>query len=241
MISTLVLLAGGMATRLRPVTETIPKSMLEVAGKPFIDHQLKLIKKNNISEVVICVSFLGEAIKEYAGNGSRYGLKIDYSFDGDTLLGTGGTIKQALGKLSDTFFVMYGDSYLTSDFRKISEYFLSEDKQGLMTVLRNEGKWDKSNIEFENGKILSYDKKSNNDNLKFIDYGLGILTRRSFEDFRNEKVFDLEAVYNELLKKEELLGYEVNERFYEIGSFKGLEETNSYLIQNDPAVNNLIN
>ena len=241
MISTLVLLAGGMATRLRPVTETIPKSMLEVAGKPFIDHQLKLIKKNNISEVVICVSFLGEAIKEYAGNGSRYGLKIDYSFDGDTLLGTGGTIRQALGKLGDNFFVMYGDSYLTADFRKISKYFLSEDKQGLMTVLRNEGKWDKSNIEFENGKILSYDKKSNNDNLKFIDYGLGILTRRSFEDFRNEKVFDLEAVYNGLLKKEELLGYEVNERFYEIGSFKGLEETNSYLIQNDPAVNNLIN
>ncbi len=241
MISTLVLLAGGMATRLRPVTETIPKSMLEVAGKPFIDHQLKLIKKNNISEVVICVSFLGEAIKEYAGNGSRYGLNIDYSFDGDTLLGTGGTIKQALGKLTDTFFVMYGDSYLTADFLKINNYFLSENKQGLMTVLRNEGKWDKSNIEYSNGKIIRYDKKSNDDNLKYVDYGLGILTKKAFEYFKDEKIFDLEAVYNELLKKEELLGYEVNERFYEIGSFKGLEETNNYLSQYNPVLKNLIN
>lgn len=237
----MVLLAGGMATRLRPVTETIPKSMLEVAGKPFIDHQLKLIKSNNITDVVICVSFLGEVIKEYAGNGSRYGLKIDYSFDGDTLLGTGGTIKQALGKLPDTFFVMYGDSYLTADFRKISNYFLSDNKLGLMTVLRNEGRWDKSNIEFDNGKIISYDKKSNDDKLKYIDYGLGILTKKAFENFNDEKVFDLETVYNKLLKKNELLGFEVNERFYEIGSFKGLEETGNFLSQNNPVLKNFIN
>lgn len=229
MISTLVLLAGGMATRLRPVTETIPKSMLEVAGKPFIDHQLKLIKKNNITEVVICVSFLGEIIKEFAGNGNRYGLKIDYSFDGDLLLGTGGTIKQALGKLKDEFFVMYGDSYLTADFQSAGDYFLSENKTGLMTVYRNEGKWDKSNIEFRDGKIISYDKKNNDDKLEYIDYGLGILNRKAFEDFKDEKVFDLEAVYNKLLKKKELLGFEVSERFYEIGSFRGLEETQNYL------------
>ena len=218
-----------MATRLRPVTETIPKSMLEVAGKPFIDHQLKLIKKNNITEVVICVSFLGEIIKEFAGNGNRYGLKIDYSFDGDLLLGTGGTIKQALGKLKDEFFVMYGDSYLTADFQSAGDYFLSENKTGLMTVYRNEGKWDKSNIEFRDGKIISYDKKNNDDKLEYIDYGLGILNRKAFEDFKDEKVFDLEAVYNKLLKKKELLGFEVSERFYEIGSFRGLEETQNYL------------
>lgn len=229
MISKLVLLAGGKATRLRPVTETIPKSLLEVAGKPFIDHQLELIKRNNITQVVICVSYLGGQVRDFAGDGSRYGLKIDYSFDGDTLLGTGGTIKYALDLLDDKFFVMYGDSYLTADFKIISDYFLTGDKSGLMTVFKNKGKWDKSNIDFRDGKIINYDKSIENKNMEYIDYGLGILTKRAFEDFKNDKVFDLEAVYKNLLRKEELLGYEVSERFYEIGSFRGLEETQAFL------------
>lgn len=229
MISKLVLLAGGKATRLRPVTEAIPKSLLEVAGKPFIDHQLELIKRNNITQVVICVSYLGGQVREFVGDGSRYGLKIDYSFDGDTLLGTGGTIKNALDLLDDKFFVMYGDSYLTADFKIISDYFLKGNKSGLMTVFKNEGKWDKSNIDFRDGKIIKYDKSIENKNMEYIDYGLGILTKRAFEDFKNEKVFDLEAVYKNLLRKEELLGYEVSERFYEIGSFRGLEETQAFL------------
>lgn len=229
MISKLVLLAGGKATRLRPVTEAIPKSLLEVAGKPFIDHQLELIKRNNITQVVICVSYLGGQVREFVGDGSRYGLKIDYSFDGDTLLGTGGTIKNALDLLDDKFFVMYGDSYLTADFKIISDYFLKGDKSGLMTVFKNEGKWDKSNIDFRDGKIINYDKSIENKNMEYIDYGLGILKKRAFEDFKNEKVFDLEAVYKNLLRKKELLGYEVSERFYEIGSFRGLEETQAFL------------
>lgn len=229
MISKLVLLAGGKATRLRPVTEAIPKSLLEVAGKPFIDHQLELIKRNNITQVVICVSYLGGQVREFVGDGSRYGLKIDYSFDGDTLLGTGGTIKNALDLLDDKFFVMYGDSYLTADFKIISDYFLKGNKSGLMTVFKNEGKWDKSNIDFRDGKIIKYDKSIENKNMEYIDYGLGILKKRAFEDFKNEKVFDLEAVYKNLLRKKELLGYEVSERFYEIGSFRGLEETQAFL------------
>ena len=229
MISKLVLLAGGKATRLRPVTETIPKSLLEVAGKPFIEHQLELIKRNNITQVVICVSYLGGQVREFVGDGSRYGLKIDYSFDGDTLLGTGGTIKNAFKLLDDKFFVMYGDSYLTADFKIISDYFLKGDKSGLMTVFKNEGKWDKSNIDFRDGKIINYDKSIENKNMEYIDYGLGILKKRAFEDFKNEKVFDLEAVYKNLLRKKELLGYEVSERFYEIGSFRGLEETQAFL------------
>lgn len=225
MINTLVLLAGGKATRLRPVTETIPKSLLDVAGKPFIDHQLDLIKSNNITKVVICVSYLGEQIKQFAGDGSRYGLKIDYSFDGDTLLGTGGTIKNAFPLLDEKFFVMYGDSYLTTDFQKAGEYFLSNNKSGLMTVFRNEDKWDKSNIEFFNGNIIRYDKRVQDEKLKYIDYGLGILNKKAFDEFKEKTIFDLESVYQELIRKQELLGYEVSERFYEIGSFKGLEET----------------
>ncbi len=231
MINTLVLLAGGKATRLRPVTETIPKSLLEVAGKPFIDHQLDLIKNNNIAKVVICVSYLGEQVKQFAGDGSRYGLKIDYSFDGDTLLGTGGTIKNAFPLLDENFYVMYGDSYLTADFQKAGEYFLSNSKSGLMTVFRNENKWDKSNIEFNNGSITRYDKKIKDEKMKYIDYGLGILNKKAFDEFKEKTIFDLESVYQELIRKQELLGYEVSERFYEIGSFNGLEETQMLLIK----------
>ncbi len=221
-----------MATRLKPVTEKIPKSLLEVGGKPFILHQIDLLKNNKISKVVICASHLGDHIKEYLDDQSIRDIGIEYSFDGDKLLGTGGAIKKTLGLLGENFFVMYGDSYLNTDFQKINEYFFSEKKSGLMTVYHNEGKYDKSNIEFENGDILKYDKKASNDNMRYIDYGLGILTPNAFNDFTDKDEFDLEQVYKNLLKKNDLLGFEVKERFYEIGSFEGMEETNRYIMSN---------
>ncbi|HMS65232.1 MAG TPA: sugar phosphate nucleotidyltransferase [Ignavibacteria bacterium] len=232
MIRELVLLAGGLATRLKPVTETIPKSLIEVAGKPFIQIQLELLKNKGIEKVVVCAGYLGEKIQEFVEDGSRFGTEVKYSFDGEKLLGTGGAIKQCLGMLSDEFFVMYGDSFLNTDFEIINEYYQKNKKQGLMTVLKNEGKWDKSNIEFSDGKIQDYDKKSKNEKLQYIDYGLGILTRKAFEDFEEREVFDLEEVYRNLLKKNDLAGFEVKERFYEIGSFTGLKETENYLSNN---------
>lgn len=236
MIKSLVLLAGGLATRLKPISEKIPKSMIDIAGKPFIEHQLELIKKNNISKVVICAGYLGDQIKEFAGDGSAFGLEIKYSFDGEKLLGTGGAIKKALNMLEDSFFVMYGDSYLNTDFKVINEYFFSDKKAGLMTVYKNEGRWDKSNIEFRNGEIINYDKKVSDIKMQYIDYGLGILTKKSFDDFNNEVVFDLEDVYKNLLRKKELSGFEVKERFYEIGSVEGIKETEKYL----SAINRII-
>jgi NDP-sugar pyrophosphorylase family protein len=228
-IRQLVLLAGGKATRLRPVTETIPKSMLEVAGRPFIAHQLELIRNNGIEKVLICASFLGEQIEDYAGDGSKFGLSVEYSFDGDELLGTGGAIKNALKKLDEQFFVMYGDSYLITDFKDINEYFFAQNKPALMTVYRNEGKWDNSNVQFENGVLLKYDKVNRTSDMRHIDYGLGILSKTAFESFSDKRVFDLSEVYVKLLANGQLAGYEVNERFYEIGSFAGLEETDAYL------------
>lgn len=131
MINTIAILAGGLATRLRPVTTTIPKSMIEVAGKPFIAHQLELVKRNNIENVVICASFLGEQIEEYLGDGKSFDLNIQYSFDGDELLGTGGALKKSLNILGDSFFVMYGDSYLSTDFQSINEYFFQKTNPDL--------------------------------------------------------------------------------------------------------------
>lgn len=229
MIRQLVLLAGGKATRLRPVTETIPKSMLEVAGRPFIAHQLELIRNNGIEKVLICASFLGEQIEDYAVDGSKFGLSVEYSFDGDELLGTGGAIKNALKKLDEQFFVMYGDSYLITDFKDINEYFFAQNKPALMTVHRNEGKWDNSNVQFEDGVLLKYDKVNRTSDMRHIDYGLGILSKTAFESFSGKRVFDLSEVYVKLLANGQLAGYEVIERFYEIGSFAGLEETDAYL------------
>ena len=229
MMNQLVLLAGGKATRLRPVTETIPKSMLEVAGKPFIAHQLELVRKNAIEKVLVCASFLGEQIKNYLGDGSRFGMSVEYSFDGDQLLGTGGAIRKAMDKLEGHFFVMYGDSYLNTDFELINEYFFAQSKPALMTVYLNEGKWDNSNVLFEKGNLLKYDKVNRTSDMKHIDYGLGILPKQAFEEYNNKTVFDLSEIYGKLLKKDLLAGYEVKERFYEIGSFTGLEETDKFL------------
>lgn len=227
--SDLVLLAGGLATRLKPVTEKIPKSLIDVAGKPFIYHQLMLLKSQQIKKVMICAGYLGEQIQNYVNDGSGFGIEIRYSFDGEKLLGTGGAVRKCLSEVEDNFFVMYGDSYLDTEFEIINEYFLKSGKSGLMTVLKNEGKWDKSNVEFDKGKIIRYDKKNTGGKMEFIDYGLGIFNKKAFDDFKNTEIFDLEEVYRNLIKKDELAGFEVKERFYEIGSFEGLSDTERYL------------
>ena len=139
---TVALLAGGLATRLRPVTKRIPKSLIEVNGEPFVAHQLRLLQANGIRRVVLCVGFLGEMIREQIGGGERFGVEVEYSFDGDKLLGTAGAVKQALPLLGDSFFVLYGDSYLVCDYAAAATEFRTSGKLALMTVFRNEGKWD---------------------------------------------------------------------------------------------------
>jgi len=229
MVNSVAILAGGLATRLYPVTKTIPKSMIELSGKPFIWHQIELLKKKNITKVVICAGYLGEQIKDFLKYGNEYGISVDYSFDGDELLGTGGALKKALPLLGDIFFVMYGDSYLNTDFKVILGYFLSHDKMGLMTVYKNDNLWDKSNIIYSEGKILKYDKKDISKEMNYIDYGLGLLRKKAFQNIVENKVLDLADLYKELISREEMLGYEVKERFYEIGSPEGLKETEHYL------------
>jgi len=203
--------------------------MLVLSGKPFILHQIELLKKNHITRAVICTGHLGEQIKNFLKDGKEYGISIDYSFDGDKLLGTGGALKKALPLLGDIFFVMYGDSYLPTDFRVILDYFLSHDKMGLMTVYKNENLWDKSNIIYSEGKIIKYDKKALTPEMKYIDYGLGILRKEAFQNITENEVLDLADLYKDLIFQEEMLGYEVKERFYETGSTAGLKETGRYL------------
>jgi len=221
------ILAGGLGTRLYPVTRTIPKALVEIGGEPFLAHQLRLLQANGISRVVLCAGHLGEMIRDFLGDGSRFGIRAEYSFDGPVLLGTAGALKNALPLLGNAFFVLYGDSYLPCRFADVQKAFEEGGKPALMTVFRNQGRWDASNVEFDNGRIIAYDKRNRTPAMNHIDYGLGVLSRAALEHVANP--CDLAALYQELLKRGALAAFEVAERFYEIGSFAGVQELADFL------------
>jgi NDP-sugar pyrophosphorylase family protein len=223
------ILAGGLATRLRPLTEKIPKLLVEVAGEPFFSHQIRLLKKSGLTRLVLCVSYLGEKIVELYGNGAKFGVQIEYSFDGDKLLGTGGALIQARPKLGDAFYVLYGDSYLPIDYRIVGDFFLKSNRLGLMTVYKNHGHYDTSNVQFEAGEIKIYDKKKKTPQMHHIDYGLGLFRAAAFDGFPRDAVVDLADVQKSLVQKKQLAGYEIKDRFYEIGSPEGLAELDALL------------
>jgi NDP-sugar pyrophosphorylase family protein len=221
------ILAGGLATRLGELSKDTPKALLDVAGEPFIFHQLRALHSAGLENIVICAGFLGEKIVARVGDGKNLGLSVKYSFDWPELLGTGGAIRKALPLLGETFMVIYGDSYLNVNYNHVYEIFKVSNKKGLMTIFRNEGLYDVSNVVFENGTIL-YDKFNITDKMKYIDYGLGCLKSETIDTWPAKK-FDLAEVYMDLSQKGQLMGYEVFERFYEIGSFEGLAELKAFL------------
>jgi len=223
------ILAGGLATRLRPITEKIPKSLVPVAGKPFLAHQIELLRSCGIRRAVLCVGYLGEMIRRDFGDGEKYGVQLDYSLDGEKLLGTGGAIKRALSLLGDEFFVLYGDSYLPVDYAPIAEFFQRSGKLGCMTVYRNEGKYDTSNVVFAGGEIRVYDKKAKLPEMRHIDYGLSLFKAAAFDSYPSDQPFDLAEVMGRLVREKQLAGYEVPERFFEIGSPAGLAELETIL------------
>jgi NDP-sugar pyrophosphorylase family protein len=225
------ILAGGLATRLRPITEKIPKSLVEVAGEPFLSHQLRLLHARGIRRAVLCVGFLGEMIERDFGDGARFGIELRYSFDGPVLLGTGGALRQALPLLGDAFFVLYGDSYLPVDYTAVEAAWRASGKDALMTVFRNEGAWDTSNVEFSGGKIARYDKRDRTPAMRHIDYGLSIFTAKVFADRAPGEHLDLADVQRDLVAQGRMAGYEIHERFYEIGSHAGLAELDALLLK----------
>ena len=229
------ILAGGLATRLRPVTEKIPKALIEINGEPFLAHQLRLLSSSGIRRVTLCVGYLGEMLEAYAGDGRQFGLEVTYSPDGPELRGTAGAIAQARPLLGENFFVLYGDSYLPCDYAAIECAFLESGKPALMTVYHNRDQYDASNVHFENGRLLVYDKKHRTPEMRHIDYGLGAFHHSAFDSIPDRGAYDLAALYRQLLDRGELAGFEVQQRFYETGSFAGIEELSEYLRQ--PAAN----
>ena len=224
-----VILAGGLATRMKPITEKIPKSLIEVNGKPFIRHQLDYLKSQSIQNIVLCIGHLGHMIESFIGDGKALGLNIQYSLDGDKLLGTGGAIKKALPLLSKDFFVLYGDSFLPIDYKNVEDAYVSSKKNALITVIKNNNQWDKSNVEFASGTLIEYNKHHPNERMHYIDYGLSILNQSIFDAYLENEPFDLSDLYHKISLHNHLSGLETFDRFYEIGSQNGLKETEIYL------------
>ena len=230
-----VVLAGGLGTRMRPTTQTIPKALVPVLGAPFADWQLALLAGQGVERVLYCTGYRGELLREHAGDGSRFGLSVAWSDDGPRLLGTAGAIRLALdrGALDDAFFVLYGDSYLPAPFGAAAEAWRRSGAPALMSVLRNHERWDRSNSVYRDGRILLYDKRRPADrvaDMHWIDYGLSVLTRGVVAELVPPGTpADLADVQRELSLSGRLAGLEVAERFYEAGSPAGLHDLEAYL------------
>ena len=225
------ILAGGLGTRLGKKALNKAKVLIDVAGKPFISRQLNYLSDQGIKDIVICVGHLGNQIKNYIGNGSKYNLNVSYSDDSDRLLGTGGSIKKACQILGEHFFILYGDSFLPVNFSLVEKAYFQEKKPALMTVLKNKERWDKSNAYFKD-KCVKYNKKKPQKNMDYIDYGLTIVRNSIFSDFPSNEVFYLADVFENLSDKSLLAGFEIYDRFYEIGSVNGLNDTIEFFKKN---------
>jgi MurNAc alpha-1-phosphate uridylyltransferase len=224
------ILAGGLGTRLRPVTETIPKALVPVAGEPFAHHQLRLLAAGGVREVVYCIGYRGDMIREAIGAGDRFGLDVVYVDEGAELRGTAGALRMAFdeGVLGEHFAVLYGDSYLPIDLPPVWRAFREADLPALMTVLRNEDRWDRSNVRFAAGRVTLYEKGGTG--ADYIDYGLAVLEREIIEQrVAAGTVADLSDLYRVLSVENRLAGFEVHERFYEVGSPAGLADLERYL------------
>ena len=225
----LAILAGGYATRLGALTAETPKCLIEINGRPFVDWQLELLIKNGYSEFIFCVSYKSDLVQKYLGNGRDRGVSIQYSLDGRRQLGTGGAILNALPKLGDKFGVIYGDSYLPTNYFALEKSFLHSKSQALMAVYENQDRFDFSNVEFINGKLVNYEKGTSKKEMQYIDYGVTFFRDAAFRPWKDQSSFDLSEVCHQLAKVKQLDGYEVFERFYEIGSLQGIEEFSQYL------------
>lgn len=224
------ILAGGLGTRLGAKVRDIPKPLLEVAGEPFLLHQLRLLARHGARRAVICVGYLGELIEERIGP-ERFGISIGYSYDGPRPIGTLGAVRKASAALGERFLILYGDTYLRLDYRAAAQAWERSGEPALMTVLRNEGRWDSSNAAFD-GRLVRYDKLASGPDMTWIDYGLGGL-RADALGLVAPAVPDLSDLYRELSCRAQLFGYAVEERFYEIGTPEALAETGAFLSRGD--------
>ncbi len=229
-----LILAGGLGTRMRPATERVPKALLPVAGHPFADWQLRWLERQGVTEVVLSTGHLGSMVRDFVGDGRRWGLTVAYAEEGDRLRGTGGAVRlaSALGLLDERFFVLYGDSYLPIDFSAVEQSFVAAGLPALMTVYDNSGRFDKSNAVLEGSRVVRYEKglAEPPPEMHYIDYGLSVLERRVVDELVPAgSVADLATVYGALAARGPMAAAVVTERFYEVGSTGGLADLEAHL------------
>ena len=220
----IAILAGGLATRLYPLTEQSPKSMLKVHGKPFLEHQIELLRKNDVTDIVLCVGHLAEQIYDYFDDGYRWGVHISYSDEGESHLGTAGALKLAESYLTESFFVLFGDSYLMLDYPSIMDHYRSSGCLGLMVVYHNANRYDSSDVLVEDGFVTAYDKEHPIPNMAYINHGLSVISRQALSMIPGVAPLSLQSFFQKLIPQRQLMALETKQRFYEIGSFDGLRE-----------------
>jgi len=225
----ILILCGGLGTRLYPITKNLPKSLIKINNRPFIYWQLKYLERQGFKEIHLCLGNMGEMIQESVESFKLLNVNITYSYDGNKLLGTGGAVINALSDLTDNIFIQYGDSYLPVNYKKIQNSYLNNNNKILMTILKNNNKWDKSNVIYKDSNLLEYNKKKYSDNMEYIDYGLSIVSKNIFESYNLKETIDLADIFHQASLKNQINGYEVFEKFYEIGSKDGIEDFTKYL------------
>ncbi len=225
----IAILCGGLATRLAPLSTHTPKSMIKIHGKPFLEYQINTLKKNKITNIVLCVGHLADQIIDYFGNGKKFNVHITYSHDGKTPLGPAGALKKAADKLENIFFTLYGDSYVFLNFQKIYNHFSTTKNLAMMTVFQNHDKYDTSNIVVKNNKVIKYNKNKTPD-MTYIDYGVSIFRKQTLHLIPHNTFFTTKDLYTKLVEKNELQAYPVTKRFYHIGTPEALQDFNRFIL-----------
>jgi NDP-sugar pyrophosphorylase family protein len=232
-----VILAGGLGTRMRPLTQTTPKALLPVCQTPFAHFQLSWLAQHGVTDVVYSIGFMGDRIKAFVADGDPWGLRVRYVEDGPELLGTGGALRRVFdaGVLAEWFLVLYGDSFLPFDFRSLGKAFVAQSRPALMTVYHNQGRWDTGNVRYSDGVVQLYQKSRRAEtpaDMEYIDYGISALRSSVIgEQIAAGVKSDLADLYHQLSVNGLLAGMEVSERFYEIGSPAGLHDFESWVAE----------
>ena len=224
----MVILCGGLATRLRSLTKDTPKSMIQIKSKPFLEYQIEELKRHSITDIVLCVGYLSDQIEKHFGNGEKFGVNICYSSDKKNPLGPIGALKKAEQLLKDTFFIIYGDSYVFVDFNKVYSYFQEQNKLALMVVYQNFDRYDTSNLIVKNGRVIRYGGQNTKD-MTYVDYGVSLFRKKTLNNVPKDTFYSTNDLFSDLIKQKELLAFEVKKRFYHIGTPEALAEFKKYI------------
>ena len=228
-----VVFMGGLGTRLGVAYRDAPKSMVDVHGKPFFHYPLQVLKRQGFRRFVFCVGFKADPIQKYFEDGKKYQIQIRYVHDGEQPVGTGGALKRALPLLDENVMAIYGDSYIDFEYTKLIDQYdhlkRSDDIAAVMSVMKNKGRWGKSNASLKANGRLRYDKGHPSADMEYIDFGATVLNKQAVANRLQDGYCDLADTYKELGDQDRLGGFEVKERFYDIGTPESLQEFRNFI------------